>query len=184
MITITGGPGKSRIVEHILTEDTLFINMDPSAKYAFSHAPCPVFEPVRMRNAYETAMLLGSDLNTMAEGKSQILFYSNLCMEHIAPFRDVLQEYERKTGTPVILVYKGNHSAYPLVSEPLSKRERVLADALMGESYKSLNELIHLFWEEKYGSEGDVIRVMISNLRRKGFKVECLKGIGYRWTSK
>jgi DNA-binding response OmpR family regulator len=120
----------------------------------------------------------------MVEDNTQIVFYSNLCMEHIAPFRDVLQEYETKTRIPVILIYKGNHSAYPPTSEPLSKREQILADALMCEGYKSLDELIHLFWQEKYGGEEEIIRVMISNMRKKGLRIKCLKGVGYRWTSK
>jgi hypothetical protein len=181
MITITGGPGKSMIVEKILTKDTLFICMDLYALGAFVNARCPVFTPDTRGSSIDTANILANNLDTMIEDNAQIVFYSNLCMEHIAPFRDVLQECETKTRIPVILIYKGNHSAYPSTNEPLSQRERVLADSLMAEAYKSLDELIHLFWSTPSGGEGDIIRVMISNMRKKGFKIECLKGVGYRW---
>lgn len=156
MITITGGSGKSIIVEKILTKDTLLICMDPIASGAFANSPCPVFTPDNQTNATEAANILSGNLDAMLEDNTQIVFYSNLCMEHIAPFRIVLQEYEKKTRIPVILVYKGNVSAYPPTRVPLSERERVLASALMEDGYKSLDELIRLFWSEKYGSEGDV----------------------------
>jgi hypothetical protein len=179
MITITGGPGKSQLVERILTKDTLFLCMGDVA--GFDNVPCIVRKPTRMFDPNRMADILAETIPDIIADNTQIVFYSNLCMEHIAPFRDVLQEYETKTKIPVILIYKGNHSAYPSTNEPLSQRERVLADSLMAEAYKSLDELIHLFWSTPSGGEGDIIRVMISNMRKKGFKIECLKGLGYRW---